>query len=104
MGPTRLETFNIKTNKKRNLVFVLEGRVIIARLFDHLVNRRGVRRRTIVFWFFVVVNLFVMFVTFRFRRYPTVFLFATLLWKFKFLANYSNVTSFFFVHQSQTSV
>lgn len=62
-----------------NLIFVLVGRVIISRFFDHLVNGRSVGRWTFVFWLFVVVNLFVMFVTFRFRCNATVFFLAALL-------------------------
>lgn len=75
--------FKRNRKKERNLIFVLEGRVVVARLFDHLVNGRGVGRWAIVFRFFVVVNLFVMFVTFSFRRYPTVFFLTPLLKKNK---------------------
>lgn len=62
-----------------NLIVVLNCRVIIASLFDDFVNGRRLRGRLGVVGFFVVVDLFVMFVTFGFGRDSSVFLLAAFL-------------------------
>ena len=52
---------------------------MIARLLDHLVGGRGVRRRTFLVGQLVVVDLLVVLVLGGFRRDPAVLLFAPLL-------------------------